>query len=615
MNLQSLLTSNKEFTNACLALFQALPERVGQAKQTKILPEQGLILVSSNIELLEEWVKENVLSGHQLNKTFHKSWGLIKDSSNETLLVQQILHYFSTYGLESLGLEEQIWIPAEELEIPERLKYRVIKDREIEEIINRCKEMLASGTALKESTVFNIVEVLKGLEVDLASLEVNNKEAQVLVVEATGDLPNKEDELFRYLFYKATGGLLMVIKNKASYSLIINNGYELPELTEEQILELAKGFNRRKQLWMSFKKANKGNISLVNRIAKKSKKVHRPMQPDVLNTLTSKKWPISLVEKEANKAAIPRLIKAVNALRFYQRDDRNRVYRVRNGKAFTKERISKQPSSLMALYETTLLQALKEKLGMRVVKAPNNISLKIPSSEKNFMGPIPFGSSLTIEMDRGKKLLVGIHWDFYNGDLDLRADSRNHSVAWNKSYKIDENGNTIYHSGDLVRGPATEWLCFTQINEVFRLDVNGYHNAEEGAAFKMIVGLVEKGPMPDDKDQNYIINPDDVILELDVELLSKGTTIGFIKPSTNDEGQSCMTLTLGSGGMNNQAVGGGKGDLAIIAEKAMVNSTVAMLGLPDIFTLTNSGSSGEGYVDLSEDLTADKVLSLISANG
>ena len=72
-------------------------------------------------ELIKIIEKEIGLTAEQINSSFHKSWKKIKEASIEQLVLEQLIHYFTTYGYEVLGVysEETVYVPHEKLEIPE----------------------------------------------------------------------------------------------------------------------------------------------------------------------------------------------------------------------------------------------------------------------------------------------------------------------------------------------------------------------------------------------------------------------------------------------------------------------------------------------------------------
>ena len=60
------------------------------------------------------------ISGEKASASFHKSWSVVRDASMEQLVTQQIIHYFTTYGFQELGVysDATIYIPNEVLESP-----------------------------------------------------------------------------------------------------------------------------------------------------------------------------------------------------------------------------------------------------------------------------------------------------------------------------------------------------------------------------------------------------------------------------------------------------------------------------------------------------------------
>ena len=117
-----------------LNLFKALPiEKIGKKDPSNELLKKtikmGFIFSSEVIfnysekdlnSIIIEIEKIIGLDPTKLNSTFHKSWGRVKDSPMEILVIEQILHYITTYGFERLGIynENTIYIPTEELKIP-----------------------------------------------------------------------------------------------------------------------------------------------------------------------------------------------------------------------------------------------------------------------------------------------------------------------------------------------------------------------------------------------------------------------------------------------------------------------------------------------------------------
>ena len=49
------------------------------------------------------------------SNTFHKSWDKVENAPIEQLVFEQLVHYFSTYGMEYLGLTAMPVIPCEDI--------------------------------------------------------------------------------------------------------------------------------------------------------------------------------------------------------------------------------------------------------------------------------------------------------------------------------------------------------------------------------------------------------------------------------------------------------------------------------------------------------------------
>ena len=55
----------------------------------------------------------------EFNQTFHKSFSTVYNMTEEEYYTHQILHYFTTYGAELLGIDIPTYLPSEVLQLPE----------------------------------------------------------------------------------------------------------------------------------------------------------------------------------------------------------------------------------------------------------------------------------------------------------------------------------------------------------------------------------------------------------------------------------------------------------------------------------------------------------------
>ena len=122
------------------------------------------------------------LSPEQMNRSFHKSWGKVKDASILQLIMEQLIHYFTTYGFERMGIydENSVYIPNEKLEIPkvdiDGIAITVIKGYTKNELKEKILDLLKSGIALHEDTMKDVIEVCFHVGIDQENInDIKNK--------------------------------------------------------------------------------------------------------------------------------------------------------------------------------------------------------------------------------------------------------------------------------------------------------------------------------------------------------------------------------------------------------------------------------------------------------
>ena len=257
-----------------LKLFNAVIAKPSNEKP--YISDEGYIITPNAL-----WAKDRIiaffkaekLNGNDLNKTFHKSWNKIKNSSRYELYVEQIEHYMSTYGSD---FNDEIYIPEEILNIPNvKLNYKVINAYSADIMKQKCLTLLKSGMALKEDTVDELIILLVDeLGYTFTGNEnIRNKEAIVKLAEYYNIYPENAVEFFRYIIYRATDTTLL-IKNDALIALIKESSYNPTQAFKQFGLEkLAEIFNRFKPLFLAFK--NKASKT-INKISKLSKTYHNP---------------------------------------------------------------------------------------------------------------------------------------------------------------------------------------------------------------------------------------------------------------------------------------------------------------------------------------------------
>ena len=202
---------------------------------------------------IERFWKAEKLSGVDLNKTFHKSWEKVISSTREELLLDQIIHYASTYGS---NFEDEAYIPDEVLEVPDvKIAFKIFKGYSKDELISKTLNILKSGIALTTETIDELVGILvSDLGYQFTGDEgIRNREAIVKIADTYGIIPKDTMEFFRYIIYRMTDDTL-IIKNKESIEKIGNASFNpVPQFNAFGLEKLAEIFNRFKPLFLAMK--------------------------------------------------------------------------------------------------------------------------------------------------------------------------------------------------------------------------------------------------------------------------------------------------------------------------------------------------------------------------
>ena len=156
--------------------------------------------------------------GEKWNQTFHKSFKTVKDTPIETLVAQQIIHYFTTYGLENLGLynEDLVYIPHEQLDVPELeedIPVIMLHYMTYDMIAEKLMTLLTSGIALSQETL-DLVKALSDYIPKDRFDEIKNKEFKIYLYDKYNIVPSNPKEFLRYIIYKLTGETLIVNNRK-----------------------------------------------------------------------------------------------------------------------------------------------------------------------------------------------------------------------------------------------------------------------------------------------------------------------------------------------------------------------------------------------------------------
>lgn len=523
------------------------------------------------------WAKDEIeifwdtekLSGTDLNKTFHKSWLKVIDSTREELLIDQIMHYLSTYGT---NFEGEIYIPEEVLNVPGvKVSFKVFKGYSKDELVSKALNMLKSGIALTTETIDDLMQILvSDLDYKFTGDEgIRNREAIVKIADAYGIIPKDTMEFFRYIIYRMTDDTL-IIKNKESIELIRESSFNpVPQFNIFGLKKLAEIFNRFKPLFLAMKPKHSRTI---NRISKLSKTLHKPLVSNPINFVTS-----ILLDKSdyhwLDNATPFALFKAMSACYARIKGQEAFVYRIRNGKSWVKENSVNE--SVVIRNFSTIVNHLKNNFNMDGKKFyfPKDILFALPTSEKLFVGNFPTGTKFI-----GENLAVGIYWETSWGasDLDLSGLNIGGKIGWNADYT--QGGGDLTYSGDITSAPngAVEYLHAREGLYEPTLVMNNVYSGKDTSGYKIIVGLGS------DVSNDYMMNPNNLFAEVKTEAVQKNMVLGIIIPE--GEKQSFVLLNFGAGHSHVS----GNSDISNLARKALFEQWKSPLSF-NKFILTLGG--------------------------
>ena len=501
-------------------------------------------------EMTDLIISEIGLSLREMNNAFHKSWEKVRDASMVQLVLEQLIHYITTYGFEELGIynEDSVYIPGEKLELPDantdRIILNVVKGYTLEEIKDKVIELLKSGIALKEDTVKDVVEVAKQVGIDNSNVDdIKNKEVRIALCDHLGLFPKNPSEFLRYVIYKTTGRTLL-IKDAATIAMLKEGSgnviYPLFDKYEKHygLHRLASIFFRFKPLFLAMK--SEGAMKpVINKIRKLTTKHHRPMKEDYLNTVTAVvknglNLDLKELEDRLGEVNAFRKIRLAYALNYRTLKEADSIlYKIRNGKGFAspfefggKDRAEE---ALNVVLES-IVKGMRRNVSGKKVFIPGYINYALPATEKQFTGNLPSGTCVSVDED----IIFGIHWHNVKGhriDLDLSLMNVTvGKIGWDASYRTNDRG--VLFSGDMTDakgklGASELFYVKEQQDQSFIMLVNYYnYRADVPVPLSIVVGK-------DDIDQrafkkNYMIHPDKIVTATKTKVDRRQRMLGLL---------------------------------------------------------------------------------------
>lgn len=422
------------------------------------------------------------------SNTFHKSLERVAEAPMEDLVAEQLVHYFSTYGLETFGLKAIPYIPPEALNLDldasvNKRGFTVIKVVDeltaIQYIDNYFKTTLAPNKMFVE----DIIKLLR--YTTLEPEEIASFELKCAQYNRIGLVPIDGTTFLRFLVYETTNST-MLIKNCETINRIKGGVMNFPHLFKyfdsANLTKCAEVFYRFKPLFLAFK-SYPYCASYINKIRRLAVKYHKPLS-DINVQNVSKLFAEDRFEDAVlaiQKASNRQLIKLYNYFKdVSDSDDKTcAIYTIRNGKSYfdnsiePKSRI--ETKSALAVVWAELCSRFRGTLKGKTFFIPSYIDYAVPYTEKQFIGTIPYGTKIKCPAE--KAFTVAIAWENYKGnrsDIDLHLSGLKGSFGWNSNYRGKDN--QILYSGDMTDATngASEAFYFNPSDAMYIASVNNY---------------------------------------------------------------------------------------------------------------------------------------------
>jgi len=410
----------------------------------------------------------------------------------------------------------------------------------------------------------------------------------------------------------------LLIKNDALIALIKEvepkQAQLLGGLIDKAPEDLASIFYRFKPIFLALKSVSK-NKTFFNRLRKKAVKLHRPLPVDYLNSVTEqiKTGVLDFAElsQHVEKATVFRKIRLAYALRFRLKPGNSIVYPVRNGTGWATEfdwPKKLQESTLRAynVVYTSLVESLRPQVEGKEVFIPPYVNYALPSTEKQFAGPFPFGSYVTTPKDT----VFGIHWFNVNNrsiDLDLSLLSAAGKIGWDAKYR----DQTALFSGDITDAPlpngATE-IFYVKNGIAPHLVVCNYFNFS--GEYPVDAKIIVANEAPAALTNNYMVDVNRIVAKAEISVTRRQTILGLVLTVDNQTRFYFGNVSVGCG------ISAADTGHTAHARNYLTDRFATALDLWELLevagaTIVNERPQQSTFIDLSpENLTKSSIISL-----
>jgi hypothetical protein len=461
-----------------------------------------------------DWVEDQSFNP---NTTFYKCWRDLYRSDAERLM-DQLLHYITSYYGNELGVP--VYVPNEN---PAELAFSSFKTLKIytkEDISEKVIKMVSSGIALSEETIGELFSIIKDMDIKIDLSVVKNKEFLMHFHKKNGTVPSDANEFIRFLVFLSIGKTTL-IKDKATMKELKASDVDISKQISKFGLEkLATIYRRHKKVLLCLK--NKNNAPLINKVARLSETHKQPYKPAFVETILSDRSSVNKLPEMLDKMTNFKKIALMQAIAVRMNEGNIRPFIIRNGKIWVKE--EKAPNyywyeKIAKMIYESFIDSLSDKACEIVMN--DDIELALPTSEKNFIGNIPYGSYIDFE---GKSGVIGINWRGEDGaqDLDLSIiDMNGGKIGWNSEC----NRNGVFFSGDMTRANPEATELITAADFPRGIVKVSLYNGEINSKLKFFFANEKIAKLK----ENYMVNPDNILCQTELKMDSKEVSLGIVE--------------------------------------------------------------------------------------
>jgi hypothetical protein len=278
------------------------------------------------------------------------------------------------------------------------------------------------------------------------------------------------------------------------------------------------------------------NAKYINKIRRLAEKNHKPMQKGfwetvlTLNEGVDKKARLHSAKSKISELNNFRKVQIMQSIRerMVGKDMDGKMYVIRNGKMFVREGYvpTIDLEYLMNLYnilKDALVESLKTKATSFYVRP--ELHLACPTSEKNFLGNYPMGTS--VEFGKSDNV-IGVYWrnEWGTRDFDLHVlDDKGYQFGWNSAYSSSD----VIYSGDMTNADpeAAELFYFKKGVPDGVVNLNKY-NGSEKSHYRLFVAkekMAEKLKRSQSRwreDFDFMCDPNNIVFEAMLDFNGSG---------------------------------------------------------------------------------------------